>query len=728
MSKLQRVTVSSSPPSRVSRLVQALRARFTGPVSISSHEWEMFYGRSQTAGGIVVDEGTALTHAAVWNAVGLIASQLGTLPCVLNKKLKPRGKQRYTEHPLYRLVHDRSNPETSAFIFRETLQAHVLLWGNAYAEIERDGANRPIGLWPLTPDRVTPFRASPNARLQYKVTNRGASDTYYDAADMLHIPGLGFDGVCGYSVIAKARESMGLGMATERFGSTFFGNGSTFGGILAHPSRLTEPARKNLVESLQKQHQGVERAHKFVILEEGMKYEKVGIPPNEAQFLETRTFQIDEIARWFNLPPHKLKELARSTNNNIEEQNLEYLIDCLSPWLKRWEQELNEKLISPLERNTQQIEFITDGLLRADSAGRGESYSKGFSVGALTPNDIRDKEDLIPLDGGDEAFVPFNAVPLSMVRQYWQTKIDLDQANIEKLKAPPPAPPTPDPGAMLQKQREIDQLTADLATARRCQQEAEDATGLAVAEVLKQAEADRVTAARAAGAAQDALSADFVTAQGAWQAERLAAAVALTAAETAATELRTTLALVTGERDAAAEKVLATLVNLEAVAVKRQTAEAERDALANDAKQKLTEILTLQDRLVETQQAVRAAVVDRVAWLIDRESDRARRVQQSPDKLRKWIEPFYADYGDLCRSILRPSVRAWLVCTGSAEPLEHVLDVLIGQHLEQSVRQLRTVADAHDADTLAPALEKLLRRWELDRADTLVTRVLEAGA
>jgi HK97 family phage portal protein len=737
MSKLQRLTITDvSQPSRIDRLRQAIdafRSSWTGPITSNSPEFAKWWGTASVSSGVTVNEATALNYSAVWSAVQLISAQVGSLPLVLYRK-KNDDKQRYDAHPLYRIVHDRSNPEMSAFIFRETLQAHVLLWGNAYAEIERDNANRPVALWPITPERVTPFRERywdatvgdhRFGPLQYRVANPGGGDTILNAPNVIHIPGLGYNGTTGYSVISHARESIGLGIATERFGGTFFGNGSTFGGALEHPGTLTEPARKNLSESLQRQHQGVDRAHKFVILEEGMKYQKFGIPPNDAQFLETRTFQVGEIARWFNLPPHKLKELSRSTNNNIEQQNLEYYIDCIATWLERWEQELCEKLISPLERNTQEIEFVTEGLLRGDSASRGEFHSKQFSVAAITPNEIRRKENLNTVPGGDHSFVAMNLIPLALAVDYWQTAIDEKKANIKQMEAPPPPPPGPtDPNL----QRQIDELTEERDTARRLTQEAEDARGVAVAELTaqlaeqaRQAEASRVESARAHGAAMDAAH-QRATLLGTAH-DALAAAVGTHDAIVA--ELRTQIGALTADRQAGIDIALDARLKCAAAEQLYEATERARLALEGALATRSGEAAALQRRIDEAGVAVRAALVGRLGDVIQRESDRARYAQRSPEKLRTFISQFFnEDYGDWCRSVLRPSLRALVVCAGHTEPAEHLLDLMIRQHVEQSVRQLRVVADEHNEETLAPALEKLLRRWEADRAETIVNRVL----
>jgi HK97 family phage portal protein len=793
MSKLQKYHLVEDRPTRIQRFVDSLRSYWLGQWSSNSHDFGPFWGRGAVSSGVVVNESTALNYSAVWAAVTLISSQIGNLPLVLYKK-DGKGKTRYEGHPLYRLIHDRPNPEMTSFALREVLQAHVLTWGNNYAEIERNGSGRPSALWPITPDRVTPFRRSADRPLQYRVQQPDGGEVIIDAGDMLHIPGLGYDGTCGYSVISKARESFGLGIATERFGSTFFGNGATFGGVISYPGqRPTELADKNYREALEQKHQGPERAHKLLALYNGAKYERMGIPPNDAQFLETRTFQIDEVARWFNLPPHKLKELARSTNNNIEQQNLEYYIDCLAPWLKRWEQELNEKLISPLERNTQEIEFVADGLLRGDTAGRGVFYREQFNTASITPNDIRELENRNAVDGGDEPFVNTAMIPLGLSKDWWQAQIDEKRANIEKLKQPPPPPVAPPPPGDLVPKRDLD-------AARKKAQECEDLLDLALNDV-KTVTAQRDDSAALATDLRAQVSrvvtehcTDRDRLQQAQQAaeterdriavERDGLAGQLRTADAIAVDLRAQIAALTRERDAAREQLARSETAHGETATRAGTSAAERDGLAAqlqtaaaieaELRAQITALTTERDtertahattreartlteaardqadalrkalgvdyanvgamlgkveqRLADAAAAMRDAVTDDLRWLIEHESDRARRAQASPEKLRSWVGQFYPGHEDRLRKVLRPSVRAWMVCIGHPEPVEHVLDLLVTEYVSQSQRQLRTVADESDPETLAFGLEKVLRRWEADRAETIANRVLKEVA
>lgn len=782
--------------SPLSRVVQSIRSFWMGPWSARDPEAAWLFGARPVSSGVMVTESTALTYSAVWAAVHLIASHVANLPLMLYRKNGTTGgKEKFDRHPLYRLVHDRPNPEMSSFTFRETLQAHVLLWGNAYAEIERDNADRPLRLWPLTPNRVTPYRD--RAGLHYRVANWQGGDTILDPSNMLHVPGLGFDGTCGYSVIHHARESIGLGLAEERFGGSFFGNGASFGGVLSFPGpRPPELAEKSYRDSLNAQHQGVDRAHKFLMVYNGAKYERMGIPPNDAQFLESRTFQVNEICRWFNVPPHKLKELSKATNNNIEQQALEFYTDCLAPWLERWEQELCEKLISPLERTQQEIEFVITGLLRGDIASRGEFYAKRFTAASVTPNDIRKLENENPLPGGDIAAWPLTHIPLNLAEKYFQAQID-------KLTAPPPAPATvdPDPAAL----KRIEALSEELRIVRAIASEAEAAKDAAIAEkltALGQLEAERAAHAAASQAkdaeihrligATEALSLDLATAQRdrdtglqaltidrdqlarriqAFETEVAALTQEVDATVTNLTHERTNLAeaeqaLAHAQQDVAQlraerETLLTHLATAQAVSqdvlgqmtdlrthlagvetelleartalAKSETREADtetaRKVFEDLAAQRSADVDRLQRRLVDVSGAVRHVVLDRLTWLVEHEADRARAKQGSPEKLRKWIDDFYsADFAERCRTILRPSVRAWMLCVQHPEPVEHLLDILVSQYVEQSVRQLRNLASEETVDTLAPALEKLLRRWEASRAESLADRVLREAA
>lgn len=362
-----------------------------------------------TPTGVVVTTDRALQITAVFAAVRILAESLASLPLIMYRRLDDGGKEREMDHPLYEVLHNQANPLMSSFQFRETMMGHVCLWGNAYAEIESDGAGRIRALYPLRPDRVDARVV--DGKLWYRVELPGrfeGEQIVLPQEKIFHVRGLGSDGITGYSPIRMARNALGLAAATEEFGSQFFGNGAKPGGVLEHPGLLGDDAYRRLRTSWEEMHQGLDNAHRIAILEEGMKYSQIGIPPEDAQFLETRKFQVTEIARIFRIPPHMLADLDRATFGNIEQQSLEFVIYTLRPWLVRWEQEIYRSLLTESERKTFFAEFLVDGLLRGDTQSRYDAYAKGKQNGWLSTNDIRRMENLNPVEGGDVYWVPLN--------------------------------------------------------------------------------------------------------------------------------------------------------------------------------------------------------------------------------------------------------------------------------------------------------------------------------
>ncbi len=457
--------------------------------------------------GVPVNEWNALSYSAVWSAVGQISSTVASLPLKLYKRLPDGGKEPFAGHKLYELLHDNPNPEMTSFIFREILQAHLLTWGNGYAEVERDFAGRPVALWPIPPDRVDPFRDDRD-RLVYRVRSGGRlPDAVIPASDMLHIPGLGFDGMKGYSVIQMARESLGLGLAAERFGGTFFGGGSTFGGFLTHPAKLSPEARQNLTDSLAK-HSGHTRAHRILLLQENMSFvERKGVPPNDAQFLETRTFQIQEVARWFKISPYKLGDLSHATFSNIEHQAIEYLTDTIRPWLVRWEQEINRKLIAPLERRQQFVEFSIEGALRGDVASRYSAYAVGRQWGWLSADDVRALENMNPLPKGQGGIylLPQNMVPADRINEIIDKQVEPDP---EPVAPQPVAGPSEEQTNSLRRvvelvEARVPELTAEAEAARAAEREAREALAASACETVELRATLAAAEARAGAAAEE---------------------------------------------------------------------------------------------------------------------------------------------------------------------------------------------------------------------------------
>jgi len=373
------------------------------------------FAGSQSLSGESVTESTALTYSAIWNAVTLYSGTISTLPLHLLRQNQKKTLH-VEEKKLYQVLHDQFNPLMTAQIGRETMMSHILLWGNAYAEIVRNTYGDVVELWPISPNRVRPYIK--DGQVLYEITV-DSEKVILPREKVLHIPGLGFDGLIGYSVVSMAQKSFGLGMALETFGALYFGQGTHVGCILSHPGKLDDKARANLTESFAGI-DGLAKSHRKIILEEGMKLEKIGIPPENSQFLESRQFQIAEIARWFNLPPHKIKDLSRSSFSNIESEQISFVTDSVLPWLIRFEQNYNMQLLTVNERFKQSIftRHNVDGLLRGNPQTRAEYYRVMFSIGAMSINDVREKEGWDDVENGDERFIPLNMIPLSKIDEY----------------------------------------------------------------------------------------------------------------------------------------------------------------------------------------------------------------------------------------------------------------------------------------------------------------------
>lgn len=355
-----------------------------------------------------VNEFTAMQTTAVYACVRILSETLAALPLQLYR-YTPGGKERVYDHPLYHILHDEPNPEMTSFIFRETLMSHLLIWGNAYAQIIRDRLGRVQGLYPLRPDKMTVCRDE-SGQIYYiytKTTDENPAIKPYGQVplrkdEVLHIPGLGFDGLVGYSPIAMARNAVGMTMACEEYGASFFANGASPSGVLEHPGVLKDPAKVR--DSWNAVYRGTGNAHKVAVLEEGMKYQQIGIPPEEAQFLETRKFQLDEIARLYRIPPHMIGDLEKSSFNNIEQQSMEFVKYTLDPWVIRWEQSMQKALFLPEEKKQYFLKFNVNGLMRGDYESRMTGYSIGRQNGWLSANDIREMEDMNPVpeeEGGN---------------------------------------------------------------------------------------------------------------------------------------------------------------------------------------------------------------------------------------------------------------------------------------------------------------------------------------
>ena len=386
------------------------KARDKPKNALGGSRYSFFFGN--TSAGKPVNEHTAMQMTAVYSCVRILSETLAGLPLHVYRYNDSGGKEKYLKHPLYKLLHDEPNPEMTSFAFRETLMSHLLLWGNAYAQIIRNARGEVIALYPLMPNKMTVDRDS-KGRLFY-LYSRTSDDAptlgddnqvYLAPSEVLHIPGLGFDGLIGYSPIAMAKNAVGLAIATEEYGAKFFANGAAPGGVLEHPGTIKDPQK--VKESWNAAYQGSQNAHRVAVLEEGMKYQPIGISPEQAQFLETRKFQINEIARIFRVPPHMLADLEKSSFSNIEQQSLEFVKYTLDPWVVRWEQSMCRALLMESEKPIVFIKFNVDGLLRGDYVSRMSGYATARQNGWMSANDIRELENLdrIPAEFGGDLYL-----------------------------------------------------------------------------------------------------------------------------------------------------------------------------------------------------------------------------------------------------------------------------------------------------------------------------------
>lgn len=387
--------------------------------------YSFFMGSSSA--GKVVTERSAMQMTAVYACVRILSEAVAELPIHMYRYNKDGSKEKAIDHPLYLLLHDEPNPEMSSFVFRETLMTHLLLWGNAYAQIIRNGKGDIVALYPLMPNKMTVDRDE-NGKLFYQYSRnsdeavKGIGTVILSPRDVLHIPGLGFDGLVGYSPIAMAKNAIGLAIAAEEYGSKFYANGAAPSGVLEHPGTIKDPGRVR--ESWQNTFGGSGNSNKVAVLEEGMKYTPISISPNEAQFLETRKFQINEIARIFRVPPHMVGDLEKSSFSNIEQQSLEFVKYTLDPWVIRWEQSIQRTLLTPEEKKSYFVKFNVEGLLRGDYASRMQGYATARQNGWMSANDIRELEnlDLIPdEDGGNLYLINGNMLPLEKAGAFANT-------------------------------------------------------------------------------------------------------------------------------------------------------------------------------------------------------------------------------------------------------------------------------------------------------------------
>ena len=397
--------------------------------------WYGSAGRSVLS-GVDVDENTAFNYSAVWAASRLLTDTISTLPRFLHRRT-PNGKERATGHPTYKTFTVQPNPEQSCVNYFAQQTNFVVNWGNAYAEIVRDSLGRTIQTWAIHPSRIPDWnikrnRVDPNVdipegdtgELVYFVKNNNLTTTPILKRDMFHLPGiLSENGITGKGVIRHAAESIGMGLATERFGASFFGEGAAPTIVMTHPNRLGEEAADNLRKSWSQRYSGSNKTNGFLVLEEGTTIDRLTIPPDQAQFIATREFNISDIARWYNVPVHMLREMSRATFSNIEQENLHYVIISIMPWLVRWENELGRQLLPESDKETYFFKFMLQGLLRGDMAARAAFYKEMWFMGVFSINDIRELEDLNTIGPiGDQRFIQSSMIPIEMAGQKQEQK------------------------------------------------------------------------------------------------------------------------------------------------------------------------------------------------------------------------------------------------------------------------------------------------------------------
>jgi HK97 family phage portal protein len=395
MSLLERIRTILRPP------VQASTAR--SPASWFSE----YFGTRDSSAGVRVSEETAMGLSAYYCGVNMISGTIASLPLNVYRT-DGRKREVATNHPAHRLLHTEPNPEMTAMSLRQTWLSHAITHGNAYSEIQWDGKGDAYAIYPLMPS-TRPVRDDTGA-LWYKVSVPTGETRYLKPEDVLHVPGLGYDGVMGYGLLQLARESIGLNAAQDSYAARFFRNGGNISGSIETDKVLDDKQFSRLKSEVANKLQGLENAHRIAILEGGMKFKPMNPTHEEAQLIEARRFTVEEWARWLNIPPHKLREMTHATFSNIEEQNIDYVVDTIRPWLVRFEQEFDRKLFR--KQNVFYTKHVVEGLLRGDLKSRYDAYAIARNWGWMSANDVLELEDRNPLPGdlGDMYLVPLNMV------------------------------------------------------------------------------------------------------------------------------------------------------------------------------------------------------------------------------------------------------------------------------------------------------------------------------
>lgn len=362
--------------------------------------------------GVYVTQETSLGTASVWACVRAISEPIASMPWRVVEEMPSGKKRQEPQSPVDWVLHREPNSEMTPFVFRETLVAWALTWGNGYAEIVRDRAGRIAELWPISPDRVEPSRTDAG-ELVYDIANANGPNTVLGQRDVFHLHGLGFDGLRGYSVIDMHRKTIAMGMAMNEAGISTFANSSTPAGIIKYAGSIDAKTAQQTRDEWNQLYSGPEHRGRVAVLGGEADFKPISIPLQDAQYIEGRQFQVEDICRVFRVPPHKVQHLLRSTNNNIEHQSIEFVQDTLMPWVIRLEQEANRKLFGRNQRNRYSTKINLNALLRGDSDARSQYYFQMSQMGVFSVNDIRELEDMGTIGPeGDKRFVQLNMTTL----------------------------------------------------------------------------------------------------------------------------------------------------------------------------------------------------------------------------------------------------------------------------------------------------------------------------
>ena len=391
--------------------------------------WQETFGGGSTQAGVSVTASSAMGYPPVWRAINLISGDVASLPLKVYRRMPDGGKESASSLPAYNLMRRKASQDVKAFDMIRTITSHALLRGNGYAAIIRNGRRDPVELVLLDPAETYPAKV--DGELWY-VTRVDNDEIKMRSRDVLHIRGLSPDNYVGYDVVTVMAEALGVGMAAQRFGARFFGHGANMSGLLMVPGFFPEEKIRNTMAAWRDMQSGLDNSHKVALLQEGVKFQQLQMSPEQSQFLQTREYEVRQtVASILGCPPHKLGDPTRTSNNSLESENVSYLNDCLKPWLREWEAECDDKLLSETQyaNDTHFFAFNRNALLQMEAKDRAEVYSRHLEHGTLTINDVLRAEDLPTVgDLGDRRYRPANLVEIGEESDAELAKQQMQQA------------------------------------------------------------------------------------------------------------------------------------------------------------------------------------------------------------------------------------------------------------------------------------------------------------